>query len=212
MEILNKLWDLAPDSPSPLAGHANLLFKVTTLSFSNRDYYFLRNRREKEEAQWDLVLEDAATVLECFRRDGESVLEIARFLLNSGRPFSTRVTQFKIPHLVLRPTELVILGWRPKGYQSHLADYAYYEQLRNDFMARPHARAAFLAGGIVWRLAMHSAGNLAEERALNGPSEEALPFGKYFPHPDNNELMWDDTLTETEMDLICGVYKVSTGK
>ena len=65
-------------------------------------------------------------------------------------------------------------------------------------MTQPRTRAALLAGGILWRLAIESIGSSeVHERVLNGPSEEALRFGKYLlPHPDTNELVWDDTLTE----------------
>jgi hypothetical protein len=214
MGVLNQLWDLAPNSSSPLPTHANSELRVATLSSAQVDLHFVRAARENcNDAEWDLVLEDPATVLECCRRGDGSVRAIARFLVNSGRAFSTFIPRYKIPPLEQGPATVkpIILGRRPMGYQPLLTDYAYYEQLRTTFMACPHARAAFLAGGIIWRLAMDSARSLAEERALDGPSEESLQFGKSLLRSDN-VCVWDDTLTEAEMDLICGVYNVDTGK
>jgi len=76
------------------------------------------------------------------------------------------------------------------------------------FSNHQHLRAALLAGGIIWRLALEE---LGIDPALWGPSEatkyafEILSeFGDFV----------DDGLTVEEMDFICGVYYVygSTNK
>lgn len=211
--ILHELCDLAPNSLSPLVSHANPRFQVTTLSLVDRAYYFIGERENGNDNQWELMLEDAATVLECFRRDDASILAIAKFLITTGRAFSTRVIQSKLSPSVehcVKPT--IIPSWLHYRSQPQPSDYAYYEELRTKFMARPHARAAFLAGGIIWRLALESAGSASSYRALDGPSDEVMQFGNSLQRPHDNKIIWDDSLTEAEMDLMCGVYKVYTGK
>lgn len=79
-------------------------------------------------------------------------------------------------------------------------------------MTRSHARAAFLAGGIMWCLALESVGSLSCERALDGPSDNVMQFGNSLQCPHDDKIIWDDCLTEAEMDLMCGVYKIYTGK
>ena len=46
----------------------------------------------------------------------------------------------------------------------------------------------------------------AEDVVTNGPSDNALRFGRSMYYGSNQ--FWDDGLTENEMDLICGVYKL----
>jgi hypothetical protein len=65
-------------------------------------------------------------------------------------------------------------------------------------------------GGIIWRLAFETLGSSAEEIMLAGPSEECLDCTRKWYM---GEQEWcDDALTDAELDLICGVYKVGTGK
>ena len=45
----------------------------------------------------------------------------------------------------------------------------------------------------------------AEAMASKGPSPQAFTHGTSIPWPDSSEMMWDDDLTESEMDLICAV-------
>jgi hypothetical protein len=87
-------------------------------------------------------------------------------------------------------------------------EYNYYEALRDRFLRSARGRAAFLMGGIVWRLAFETLGTGAEQRVLSGPSGEILDTTLWI-----GEQEWcDDALTEAELDLICGVYKIGTGK
>ena len=79
-------------------------------------------------------------------------------------------------------------------------------------MSRPYHRAALLQGGIIWRLALDTLEfpTDAEINVTQGPSEDALTRGTTIVLDDGLELS-DDTLTEEEIELICGVYKWSTG-
>ena len=47
--------------------------------------------------------------------------------------------------------------------------------------------------------------------ALGGPSENLSEHGGLLSL-SSGEQLWDDELSDAELDLICGVYKVYTGK
>jgi hypothetical protein len=78
---------------------------------------------------------------------------------------------------------------------------------REQFFKLPHSRAALLAGGIVWRLALEA---ICPGIALMGPSDTVAHFGDVLQSPDGPLV--DDSLTEEELNLICGVYDVYTGE
>ncbi|KAF8230126.1 hypothetical protein L208DRAFT_1204926, partial [Tricholoma matsutake] len=59
------------------------------------------------------------------------------------------------------------LGYHPTRYMPHLANYAVYQASLGSFLRRPHAWAALLKGGIIWRLAREFLDN---EAVLMGPS------------------------------------------
>ncbi|KAG2062949.1 hypothetical protein BDR04DRAFT_956512, partial [Suillus decipiens] len=50
------------------------------------------------------------------------------------------------------------LGHQQPPFNPIYADYIVYEQLHHEFMNLPQVRAAFLYGGLVWWLALHSLG------------------------------------------------------
>lgn len=85
-------------------------------------------------------------------------------------------------------------------------DYTYYEDTRRRFLDLPRGCTAFLKGGIVWHLAMECLGDRVEDLVAAGPSEDVLRFGRQRFYKTGE--YWDDELTEDEMDLICGVYKL----
>ncbi|KAJ7288024.1 hypothetical protein C8J57DRAFT_1047354 [Mycena rebaudengoi] len=101
------------------------------------------------------------------------------------------------------------LGFRPAGFKPSKVDYAEYEQLRDQFLRSPRGRAARLAGGILGRLARDV---VSDEEVCLGPSTEVLSTGVRLWDGTGPTTYWDDVLTEQEVDLICGVYEVATGK
>ena len=64
-----------------------------------------------------------------------------------------------------------------------------------------------LKGGIVWHLSWDA---VRIEEALGGPSPEVFQTGNWFL--SDRAYLWDDELSEDELNLICGVYKVFTSK
>jgi hypothetical protein len=206
------IWDLNTSSISFLPDHANPFITIDPTKIDNDVHYFIKpiGLPASENVSWELVLREAATALQCLRHDwGPSLVHIARHLLEMGIPFSTRLC-VPPPYPTLRRgfhTNLG-LGWRQQGYKPDYADYVAYATTRDSFLRLPHARAALLKGGIVWRLAIEVTGCFA---ALEGPSEHVLKHGAFITLPSGNQF-WDDELSDAELDLICGVYKVYTGK
>ena len=85
-----------------------------------------------------------------------------------------------------------------------MLDYQAYEVERNQFLISAHGRAALMTGGLIARDVV------SYEDIYHGSSDPngvCLTDGK---HPDFR--LWDECLTEDEQDLICGVYRVDTGK
>ncbi|KIK35123.1 hypothetical protein CY34DRAFT_96660 [Suillus luteus UH-Slu-Lm8-n1] len=78
-------------------------------------------------------------------------------------------------------------------------------------MNRPRARAAFLHGGLVWRLALHSLGFNHLPSVLDGISTEAVPFGELLIG-DGDQTYYDDGLSEEEIDFMCGTYYIDHRK
>ncbi|KAI0337894.1 hypothetical protein BDW22DRAFT_1304367, partial [Trametopsis cervina] len=93
------------------------------------------------------------------------------------------------------------LGIRTQDCEYTKHDYAMYEQERDRILQSPRGRTALMMGGIVWRLAMESIGS---DDVLRGPSGH---------HTKTDIVMTDgapfidDTLTEHELDIVCGVYR-----
>ncbi|KZP07029.1 hypothetical protein FIBSPDRAFT_763463 [Athelia psychrophila] len=166
------------------------------------------------EPHWDLVVQDAVTALECLRRfSGKGRIDIAQAFLATGRAFTTQApisgTRASILRNAQRHQGRVGLGSRTlaEGYSVTNTDYAKYQGLlRNWLDTERRARAAILKGGIVWRLCIEF---LEVDVALLGPHD--IDTGCYTQFDGEDAGSWDDTLSEDDLDLIAGVYKLSAG-
>jgi hypothetical protein len=78
--------------------------------------------------------------------------------------------------------------------------------MRNAFLRKPRGRAALLQGGILWRLSVEA---VDVGSVLAGPSSDALQGHSFTTHHGFNYC--DDALTEEEVELIVGVYRIYTG-
>ena len=204
--------DLDDQNPTPLCKDFNQKLSVQSRRFNKSTYYFIQsNPPSSTDPPWDLVVEDPLTALECYRRDfGRLVIDIAVAFLHTGTPFSTRIQSDWAQPTVIHPhrhEKHVGLGWRQKGYAGDTADYAANEALRTEFLGQPRARSACLKGGIVWRLAKHSV-ELGVTSA--GPSDDVFDYGSCIVSDSGGLDLWDDDLSEDELNLICGVYRVKT--
>ena len=169
--------------------------------------YYLIKGYLQDETSWQVMTRDAAAVLHCVRaRWGPHTTDVASNLARRGMGFHTFAP---VPlYISVNPRQMrsTRLGARPVGYTPDAFEYTAYETRRDKFLTEPHARAAILAGGIVWRLALES---LPIDTPFSGPSERAYTHGLVLNSPDLGKVC-DDALTTEEMDLICGVYKVYT--
>ncbi|KAG1763067.1 hypothetical protein EV702DRAFT_978848 [Suillus placidus] len=163
---------------------------------------------------WTLVVPHATTVLQVVRNNwGPSLEDLIGELISLGIPFFTPEVSSSPPRRLPRPRTVFEDFSRPSSFQPNANTYKNYELRREDFLKHPHARAALLRGGILWRLCKASfEGRLG---LVNGPSSDVRVFGeaKRFPSPTSDGgttwAAWDDILTDDEVDLICGVYYVA---
>ncbi|KAG2366246.1 hypothetical protein BDR07DRAFT_1274922 [Suillus spraguei] len=163
---------------------------------------------------WILVVPHATTVLQAIRNNwGPSLEDLTGKFVNLGIPFSTLQLSLSLPRRQPRPKTVFEDFNQPSSFQPNAHTYKIYELRREGFLRHPHARAALLKGGILWRLCKAS----FEERIglVNGPSSDVKIFGearRFYSPVDNVEITWtawDDILTDDEVDLICGVYHVA---
>jgi hypothetical protein len=201
------LWDLNVCSAHFLGNRTNPVIRVARRMISNQVLYFLEPIHTNNQP-FQLAVPDAATALQCLRETwGPHVEDIIRQLLRLGIPFTTRVPGPE-PDSAISSRRPVVLGYREVGYKPDSVDYAEYETIRRAFCeSEQHSRAALLKGGIVWRLVKET---LSPGDVLAGPTANVCCHGHALTSP-NNQSLWDDDLSEDELDMICGVYKIFTG-
>ncbi|GJF00027.1 hypothetical protein PsYK624_163040 [Phanerochaete sordida] len=158
---------------------------------------------------WRLVLFGAADTSHAIRAAAneniEEKLQLAARLASIGIPFRTLAKRDAKSVLLERAGERRIgLGYQNPNYVFTGADYARYERRRDVLLAMTQGREAGLAGGILARLA---ASTVYIEDILQGPSFTAATAT--FAILDDEEYV-DDTLTENEVDVICGVTRIFT--
>jgi hypothetical protein len=206
-DIPKELYDLRQDDADV---HCQWKIHVRCEILDNQRHYII-TPRSTEKARMELVLTSAASVVEIVRQQwGLDPMQIVHELLHRGIAFNTCIRGCAnmplIPRLVYRYGGL---GYRPQGYKPDHIDYAVYESLRHRFLCSQRGRAAMLAGGIVARLARE---DVRYEDVCNGPSDSVFEDGICLWDGEESSLAyWDDKLSEDEVDLICGVYRVDTG-
>lgn len=208
-------------------------FDVQKIMAEGRTYWRIIRRQGDWDLDWELLICDAASVLEAQRRGmGPAVIDLVTSLVDRGMRFHTVVTPgFHHPsrwvltrekHTAQQVLSGHLLGIGLEGPRERRAvrlplqegqttfsldDYRLYECLRDELLQKPHARAAVMRGGIVWRL---SCAVVPVGAVLNGPSHEVYAYS----HPlksQFNLLLWDDELATDEEELICGNYTLAGG-
>ncbi|KAK0482036.1 hypothetical protein EDD18DRAFT_1433553 [Armillaria luteobubalina] len=92
-----------------------------------------------------------------------------------------------------------------KGSKLDMEDYSSYVGRRHQlFKNNEILRAALKHGGLIWRLAIEEA---PEDYVTTGPGSRVTQVGGFLRTAEGDEL-WDEMLTEDQIDVICGVYKV----
>ncbi|KAG5649554.1 hypothetical protein H0H81_003107, partial [Sphagnurus paluster] len=168
-------------------------------------YYFLRPKNVPN-APFEVVFTSAPTVVEVLRRQwGLDLFGLVRELLDRGMQFKTCITGT----LTQPPAPLTLrftgLGYRPPNYKPDVTDYDAYQHIRDEFLNSPRGRAMLLHGGIISRLAKHV---VHYQHVFDGPTPDVMSSGSLIP--GQSVGYWDDALTEHEINIICGVYKVDT--
>lgn len=204
------IWDLNKHGDEYLFGRSNFVISLhpektnigTICWIESRDLHPSRN------APWRLLVTNPATAIECLRRRwGPHLVDIAAELCSRGIAFKTCIASER--HVAIDQSQPTVLGlgYRLSGYIPLKRDYETYESIRNNFLRTPRARAALLKGGIVWRLARDI---VTEAAVLSGPSSEVYHTGGQVIC--SSGTLVDDELSDDELNLISGVYKVFTGK
>jgi hypothetical protein len=213
---LGGLWDLSADTtdrlPLPVSGAVNsssISIRTIRCSATNRTLYTFRLPPDSDpKLPFTLTVEHASTAVECYRRRWHTVLDAIKHLTQCGKAFRTyteRSSLYREPQK-LRP--LRPLGFREASYTFRYEDYTAYEDELKTFLGQPFGRAAPLMGDIIWRLSTDVIGS---DVAMLGPSSSAQEYGDVVTAPNGLQFV-DDTLSQEEMDFICGKYIVYTGK
>ncbi|TDL29891.1 hypothetical protein BD410DRAFT_823878 [Rickenella mellea] len=208
--ISRDLYDLHPSHPRNVVENRNQNIMVTPHAF-DAGWYCIAVQNDTV-TQWHLFVDNPTTAVACYRRSYSSVSEIASDFLRAGIRFSTRKYG---PYLPPKPGPHIqcpnILGYRPKHYKPNHVDYAAYEAARNAFLVHPRARAALLKGGIIWRLTIEFLRDdpVLWDQVLRGPTGDLKHSHAWCT--EKGTALWDDELSDDELDLISGVYRVFTG-
>jgi hypothetical protein len=176
-------------------------------NLSGRSYYVLSS----DLYAFRVLLTSAASALEVVRRQwGPDYVSIATGLLKRGIAFNICFQEAPhFPALAKFVPGFTGLGYRPKHYTPDIIDYVAYESSRDRFLQSARGRAALSRGGIIARLASEVVGY---DSVCFGPSDAAFDEGICFWDGKSSLAYFDDQLTDDEVDLICGVYRVDSGK
>lgn len=193
----NDLWDLAPGNRLSITGCQRIAHLKQIEPFYVFDF------GQSATVPWMLAVERADVALLVCRLDKHfNDFELARALLQRGISIRTLTP---LPTSQTRHPPLIPLPIRLPGYHFSPSDLMAYEDHLQLLLRNPRiSRSALMAGGIVWRLAIH----VGFTGVLMGPTAAVInaKLGDSFPVVGSSVSLWDDTCTQRELDLICGAY------
>ncbi|KAF8890625.1 hypothetical protein BD779DRAFT_238843 [Infundibulicybe gibba] len=193
-------WDISPIAVDRLSMVSDKLrlWQVET------GYFIGIKCTTPEDQSWLLFVKEAMTVAQIYRQSG-GIRKTARFLLSCGIPFNTA----RYRSLQKAPTAHVVpgLGYRRAGYTPGAHDYVAYVECRDKLLKGSAGQAALKMGGIVWRLAIEV---VSTKSVLDGPALSADWYGQVLSEAEGGGMYIDDDLDESEISLICGVYRIET--
>ena len=162
------------------------------------------------EADFLVVVNTVATVAKIIRHvwDRDSMVMVQR-LLERCIPFQLcirgppqKTTQTYLP-LVSS------LGYRRERSTFDDIDFMLYKNLHDKFFRSPHGHLALLAGGIIARLAREI---ITDDRVYEGPMSDVERAGMCMGNVEQGVGYYSDVLSEAEVNLILGMYKVDIGE
>lgn len=197
------IWDLNPACDHYLLHsaqrHPSMEPKAWILD--NRKRYRISYADRADDYWWELVVDNATTVLELYRQwDITNRRDALRYLVARGIPYYTLFCPDRRDRITYIRPEVPTLGWRISGTVLNRYDYQAYERRAYDILARPRGRAALAQGGIVWRLASEIMSADWHDVAFEGPSTDVYHTGQPF-RPYRGDDYYDDALTLEELDV-----------
>jgi len=154
-------------------------------------------------SDWMLCVNTASIVLLICRMDERMIeSELSMELVRKAVPHHTLI---RLPPRSVNMPPSPPLPIRLPCYIFTKDDYNTYREVREDLLRSTRvARAALMAGGIAWRLAVSHGFDIVHD----GPTSTLSQTGagvRYATDVSGWEY-WDDACTERELDLICGAY------
>jgi hypothetical protein len=200
IDVPSVMWDLHPDNLQELV--------LSSQHFSwrlSRDQtcqgYIASPRDQKYNRPWSLIIPNPISVTQCIRELwGPSLEDVILALFERGIDFKVVLTAPIV--IVPRPRTVFESNLHPHGWEPDQYEYLQYERRRNEFLRLSHVRVVIARGGILWRLCKFALVNNIQD----GPSKDVQDFNCY---PSGQHLFED--LIEDEINMLCGVYLVSTG-
>ncbi|KAJ7082216.1 hypothetical protein B0H15DRAFT_785811, partial [Mycena belliarum] len=210
-EIPRELLDLRQEE-AEISFESNWVIAVRQERLNGNVFYVLEPKLSPpQDFPLYILIPSAVTTLQVVRMGwGPDLQEVIYHLLQHGVEFRVCIRHsVGIEPIIPIPDRFTGLGYRRKGYKPTSADHGVYVEQREDFLRSPRGRAALFAGGIIGRLARLI---VDESLASMGPSREVLTTGVRLWDGCSSAAYWDDNLTDQDIDLICGVYEIATGK
>ncbi|KAF8208463.1 hypothetical protein K438DRAFT_1754365 [Mycena galopus ATCC 62051] len=208
--LYEELWNQHETSRPLTAG--NMLDEVRV------NYYVLRERGKPLIDSRVLLIESPTDVFEILRqRWGPTIDDVAERLVSRGMSFRLALVSTTIEPSPLapprhRPVVNVFggLGFRPEAYELDVDDYfGYQTQLNFQLLHRRRGSIALQYGGLVARLARPEA--FLNELLHN--FDNGIPeFADCLWNRRSNYAYWFQGLAQSEIELLCGVYHMATGK
>jgi hypothetical protein len=154
---------------------------------------------------WYLGTSSSVVALHICRLDNNmDPNDMARDLLGRGFRFFTFSPVSSIPKHEPFPNNN-LKRYRPDGHQWTEADYESWVGAVKTFLRSNRGRAAYMRGGIVWRIAMEFS---LPDDVLFGPSHKAKQGLGVIRQDSSKNYFVDDSLSAEEIDFLCGVHYV----
>ncbi|KAJ7869065.1 hypothetical protein B0H13DRAFT_1635340 [Mycena leptocephala] len=163
-----------------------------------------------------LLIPRATDFLEVLRqRWGPEIKDIARHFVARGMPFwhayisAEIMPESKTPATRAFRNTTSGLGFRHNKYEFDKHDYnAYTTQRDLKLLHTARGRIALQYGGIIARLARSE---VSDDDFFHQFDDEIYNVGDCLWDGESKHAYWHDKLSDHEIDLLCGVYHVSTG-
>lgn len=203
------LWDLCEDSQRMLAYHP-LLSSIHCVQNETTSLYMF-NFGSQATTLWKLAVYNATAVMYvCCLPSEWKEGQIALDLVQASIPFCTlqeRVTLLSAP-----PEKLpgVIIPMHLSDHVFDQQDAEFYTDQCEKLMMVWRSRAALLKGGFVCRIALQY---ISMSEAVQGPlGVQDDPAHMLIVKDSSGVEYIDDKLTQSKLDVLCGLYKTFTGK